>query len=72
MQSFAVCKIHCAHASNQGKPVWILLAEKADWRWLLERNETPWYSTAKLFRQKEQGNWEPCLQKIYQELSALL
>jgi hypothetical protein len=37
-------------AGALGKPVWILLAPNADWRWLLEREDSPWYPTARLFR----------------------
>ena len=40
-----------------GKPVWILLPTGADYRWLLERNDSPWYPTARLFRQKSRGDW---------------
>ena len=39
-------------AGALGKPVWILLPKAADWRWLLERSDSPWYPTARLFRQK--------------------
>ncbi len=44
-------------AGALGKPVWILLPTGADYRWLLERNDSPWYSTARLFRQKTRGDW---------------
>jgi ADP-heptose:LPS heptosyltransferase len=37
-------------AGALGKPVWILLAPNADWRWLQEREDSPWYPTARLFR----------------------
>jgi ADP-heptose:LPS heptosyltransferase len=37
-------------AGALGKPVWILLAPNADWRWLLEREDSPWYPSARLFR----------------------
>ncbi|RYY72918.1 MAG: glycosyltransferase, partial [Comamonadaceae bacterium] len=37
-------------AGALGKPVWVLLAPNADWRWLLEREDSPWYPSARLFR----------------------
>jgi hypothetical protein len=40
-----------------------------DWRWLLDRDSSPWYSTARLFRQADYGNWQPVIQKITQFLS---
>ncbi|WP_034297197.1 tetratricopeptide repeat protein [Herbaspirillum sp. RV1423] len=38
-------------------PVWILLPQAADWRWFLERDDSPWYPSARLFRQEERGDW---------------
>jgi tetratricopeptide (TPR) repeat protein len=54
----------CAHlAGALSKPVWILLSAIPDWRWLLKRADTPWYPTARLFRQNRLGDWrEPVLQ----------
>ncbi len=42
-----------------GKPVWIMLPKASDWRWLLERSDSPWYPTARLFRQATPGAWDP-------------
>ena len=44
-------------AGAMGKPVWILLPWQADWRWMQERETTPWYRTARLFRQARRGDW---------------
>ena len=44
-------------AGAMGKPVWILLPHAPDWRWLLERNDSPWYPTARLFRQSRPRDW---------------
>ncbi len=51
--------VHLAGAL--GKPVWVLLPKAADWRWLLERSDSPWYPTARLFRQKVPGAWDPVI-----------
>ena len=48
-------------AGALGKPVWILLPKAADWRWMIERSDSPWYPTARLFRQKNPGDWEPVM-----------
>jgi len=45
-------------AGALGKPVWIMLSAAAEWRWLLDRNDSPWYPTARLFRQPTLGDWK--------------
>ena len=40
-----------------GKPVWVLVAYRPDFRWLLDRDDTPWYPTMRLFRQQTPGDW---------------
>jgi Tfp pilus assembly protein PilF len=45
-------------------PVWMALPFSPDWRWLLGREDTPWYPTMRLFRQIERGNWEEVFQRI--------
>jgi Flp pilus assembly protein TadD len=44
-------------AGALGKPVWVLLRKTPDWRWLLERDDSPWYPTARLWRQQVRGDW---------------
>ncbi|MGA0605806.1 glycosyltransferase family 9 protein [Phenylobacterium sp. VNQ135] len=56
-------------AGAMGKPVWILLHRPADWRWLDEaRTDSPWYPSARLFRQKTPGDWEPVVSQVLAEL----
>ncbi len=51
-----------------GKPVWILLPYMPDYRWLLDRDDSPWYPTARLFRQCELGNWVDVIERVKQAL----
>ena len=51
-------------AGALGKPVWILLSFSPDWRWMLERDDCPWYPSARLFRQTEIGDWRPVIEKV--------
>jgi hypothetical protein len=51
-------------AGALGKPVWILVPALHDFRWLLDRTDTPWYPSAQLFRQSEAGEWEPTILRV--------
>jgi tetratricopeptide (TPR) repeat protein len=55
-----------------GRPIWILLPYTPDYRWMLDREETPWYPTAKLFRQTEERQWSGILGRLRIELGALI
>ena len=55
-------------AGAMGKPAWALLPFSPDWRWMLDRQDSPWYPTMKLFRQKKWGQWEPVVQDVAKEL----
>ena len=55
-------------AGAMGKPVWILLNKGCDWRWFLEREDSPWYPTARLFRQTTPGGWQEVVDRIEREL----
>lgn len=55
-------------AGALGKPVWILLPFAPDWRWLTERNDSPWYPTAKLFRQSAVGDWGHAIVHVAERL----
>jgi hypothetical protein len=57
-------------AGALGRPVWIMLnAYATDWRWLMDRDSSPWYSTVRLFRQPSRGDWATVTQKVAQYLS---
>lgn len=57
-------------AGAMGRPVWVMLNHYAlDWRWLLSRNDSPWYPSAKLFRQPSIGNWHSVIDQLCQYLS---
>jgi tetratricopeptide (TPR) repeat protein len=47
-----------------GLPVWVLVTWAPEWRWLLERPDSPWYPTARLFRQPAQGDWEGVVEAV--------
>ena len=58
-------------AGALGRPVWILLAYAADWRWFLDRGDSPWYPSARLFRQAAPGGWPPVIERVAGELRLL-
>ena len=63
------CIAHLTGA--MAKPVWILLPHLGDWRWMQEIETTPWYPTARLFRQRSPGDWAGVLNRVIGELSDL-
>ncbi len=58
-------------AGALGVKVWTLLPFEADWRWMLNRSDSPWYPTMRLFRQKKAGQWGPVLDEVINELHKL-
>jgi tetratricopeptide (TPR) repeat protein len=59
-----------AHLSGAiGKPVWTLLPPVPDWRWMLKREDSPWYPTMRLFRQHLTGDWGSVVRRVAEELS---
>jgi hypothetical protein len=62
--------VHLAGAI--GVPVWVALPWVADWRWFLDRDDSPWYPTAKLFRQTQFGDWEGVFRRIETKLAQIV
>jgi tetratricopeptide (TPR) repeat protein len=61
-----------AHVAGAlGKPVWILNRFDTCWRWLLHRSDSPWYPTARLYRQEAPGDWTGVLQRVRRDLADL-
>ncbi len=59
-------------AGALGMPVWVALSARPDWRWLLERDDSPWYPTMRLFRQAKLRDWPQLFDRIAAELPALV
>jgi hypothetical protein len=60
---------HLAGAMNI--PVWLMLQKEPDWRWMENRNDSPWYPSMKIFRQEKQGNWFQLISQIVDELTRI-
>jgi tetratricopeptide (TPR) repeat protein len=58
-------------AGGLGRPVWLALSHVADWRWLLDRDDSPWYPTMRLYRQPQRGDWEGVFRRIADDLRRL-
>lgn len=59
-------------AGAMGKRVWVLLPFIADWRWLLDRSDSPWYPSARLFRQQQTGDWTGVIDQVRYELRSVI
>jgi tetratricopeptide (TPR) repeat protein len=59
-------------AGALGKPVWILNRFDSCWRWLLDRSDSPWYPTVRLYRQEQPGDWDGVVQRVRNDLTALV
>jgi hypothetical protein len=66
MISIDTSMCHCS--AGLGVPTLNILPNPADWRWMLNRNDTPWYRNMKLFRQDEPGDWDTIMQEIVNEI----
>ena len=66
------CDTSIAHvAGARGRPIWIALRHVPEWRWGLEGDTTPWYPTARLFRQRTRGDWAGVFADMASELKKL-
>lgn len=59
-------------AGALGRPTWVLLHHACDWRWLADREDSPWYPQARLFRQHRPGRWPEVLQRVHSALELAL
>jgi ADP-heptose:LPS heptosyltransferase len=59
-------------AGTLGKPTWVLLPYSPDWRWLLDRVDSPWYPSVKLYRQEKIYDWDGVLEKVRFDLEELV
>ncbi len=55
-----------------GKPAWALIPFAPDWRWMLKRQDSPWYPTVRLFRQSKAGQWHDVIQQVTASIEAML
>jgi ADP-heptose:LPS heptosyltransferase len=55
-------------AGAMGKPIWVLIPFARDWRWLLDRDDSPWYPSMRLFRQQTWGHWDDVVHTVANEL----
>lgn len=62
----------CHLAAAIGVPVWTFIPEPPDWRWMLQRADTPWYPNMRLFRQKTSGDWDSVIAEVANELRTLI
>jgi hypothetical protein len=59
-------------AGALGRPVWVMLKYAPDWRWSLGRSDSPWYHSARLFRQQQTGNWGGVVAEVKEKLLHVL
>lgn len=67
------CDTAIAHLTGAiGKPLWLVLKHIPHWIWMMDRNDSPWYPTARLFRQKSPGDWSSAFSEVYFELARVV
>ncbi|MDD3029660.1 MAG: tetratricopeptide repeat protein [Alphaproteobacteria bacterium] len=70
MNLVVTCDTAVAHlAGGMGKPTWLLLPFAPDWRWLTDRDDSPWYPSMRLFRQKTKADWEDVILRVRKALA---
>jgi hypothetical protein len=65
------CTMIAHLAGALARPVFIALRRVPDWRWLVHRQDTPWYATARLFRQQSEGDWAGVFARISESLRVM-
>jgi hypothetical protein len=66
------CDTSYAHlAGALARPVWVALKDAADWRWLQDRNDSPWYPSMRLFRQSSRGDWRGVFAAMEKQLGEM-
>jgi hypothetical protein len=55
-----------------GKPVWLLNRYESEWRWLLQREDSPWYPTMRIFRQPALHDWDSVIAQVAEELKNIV
>jgi ADP-heptose:LPS heptosyltransferase len=59
-------------AGAMGKPTWLMLPYASEWRWLRNREDSPWYPTVRIFRQERPGYWGSLVERMVGELSTMI
>ncbi|HAI28794.1 MAG TPA: glycosyltransferase, partial [Thalassospira sp.] len=59
-------------AGALGIPVWMLQLYTTDWRWMVDRSDSPWYPTMRIYRQEKPGDWSAPVEKLGRDFSTLL
>ena len=73
MDLIVTCDTSVAHlAGALGRPTWIALKYSPDWRWMLDRSDSPWYPSVRLFRQKRSGDWQSVFEAMFEEISRVI
>jgi tetratricopeptide (TPR) repeat protein len=67
----SVCTSVCHLSGALNRPTWVLLSAACDWRWLLDRTDSPWYPSVRLFRQNTLGDWQSVIGAAASELAQL-
>jgi tetratricopeptide (TPR) repeat protein len=67
----SVCTSVCHLSGALNRPTWVMLSAAADWRWLLDRTDSPWYPSVRLFRQRKLGDWRSVVGPLVEELKRL-
>ena len=70
--TFAVPSTNAHLAGALGRPVWILLSASPEWRWLRRGESSPWYPSARLWRQRSPGDWQNVIREVREEIVRLL